>query len=100
MHLRGTKRATRKRDVPVVTDWQRSLLQYALKHARGQAGMLFKKKPDEFRWALRYACRRQGLPHLTPNDLRRTYGTWGGATRRRRRCPWSARVPVIACPSP
>jgi len=38
--------------------------------------VLFKKKPDEFRWALRYACRRQGLPHLTPNDLRRTYGTW------------------------
>jgi len=36
VYLRGTKRATRKCDVPVMTDWQRSLLQYALRHARGE----------------------------------------------------------------
>ena len=77
VHLRGTKRETRLRDVPVVTTWQRSLIDYADDHAKGpKEGVLFKKTADEFRWAVRYACRRQGLPHLTPNDLRRTFATW------------------------
>jgi integrase-like protein len=49
---------------------------YALEHARGTAPMLFKKKPDEFRCAVRYAARRAGIDHCTPNDLRRTYSTW------------------------
>jgi hypothetical protein len=124
--LRGTKRASRAREVPIVLDWQRSLLAYALERAggsnggagalerlgrksgpdlgvgrgsgahRGGAGGqdgssadarrnraaparatsgLFAGEPDRFRWALRYACRRAGIDHVTPNDLRRTYAT-------------------------
>ena len=38
--------------------------------------MLFKKKPDEVRCAVRYAARRAGIDYCTPNDLRRTYSTW------------------------
>ena len=34
---------------------------------------LFRNTGDAFRWALRYAARRAGLEHVTPNDLRRTY---------------------------
>jgi len=49
VRLRGTKRKTRERDVPMVTEWQRTLLAYALEHARGNQPALFKKKPDEFR---------------------------------------------------
>jgi integrase len=118
--LRGTKRATRFRQVPIVLSWQRSLLAYALEQSarssngkdagpslrehgfnsragRQHAGVapvaerraevprvagsipasgtLFRKSADEFRWALRYAARRAGIPHVTPNDLRRTYAT-------------------------
>jgi integrase len=122
VQLRGTKNPARWRVVPLVTDWQRTLLAYALKHVgrknelrreeaasnrvrdgfrdhqhpqreadparegahlRAAAGALFRKTGDEFRWALRYAARRAGLEHVTPNDLRRTYSTWlraGGAS--------------------
>jgi hypothetical protein len=74
-HLRGTKRTARLRDVPIVLDWQRSLLAYTLENAAGTEGKLFAGSGDEFRWVLRYACRRAGVPHTTPNDLRRTYAT-------------------------
>lgn len=76
VHLRGTKRETRLRDVPIVTTWQRALLEYSLQYARGRAGKMFAHGPEEFRSSLRYACRRAGLPHLSPNDLRRTCSTW------------------------
>lgn len=72
VRLRGTKRASRARDVPIVLPWQRALLRYALAGAAG-GNRLFAGDGDAFRWALRYAARRAGLPHLTPNDLRRTY---------------------------
>jgi len=71
VRLRGTKRRSRERDVPIVTDWQGTLVGYALEDARGTAPMLFKKKPDEFRCAVPYAARRAGIDHCTPNDLRR-----------------------------
>lgn len=37
VRLRGTKRRSRERDVPIVTDWQGTLVGYALEHARGTA---------------------------------------------------------------
>ena len=55
-----------------MTDRQGTLVGYALEHARGTAPMLFKKKPDEFRCAVRYAAKRAGIDHCTLNDLRRT----------------------------
>jgi hypothetical protein len=61
--------------VPLVTDWQRDLLGYALRHAQGEGGMLFgsPKLAD----ALKFACRTDPpLAHCSPNDLRRTCATW------------------------
>jgi integrase len=72
VRLRGTKRASRARDVPIVLGWQRALLKIAFRDAKGRE-RLFATAPDNFRGALRYAARRAGLEHLTPNDLRRTY---------------------------
>jgi integrase len=96
--IRGTKRATRARTVPVVTDWQRLLISYAAEHGQGQAGALFRYH-SAYHNALRRACATcsacgrkivgkrpctatkgmqecQGLPHVSPNDLRRTYCHW------------------------
>ena len=76
VHVRGTKRETRLRDVPIVTEWQRDALAAVRAKAQGKGGKLFLRSPEEFRWALRSACRRAGQAHLTPNDLRRTFSTW------------------------
>jgi hypothetical protein len=61
--------------VPIVTQWQRDLLEFALQHARGQGGKLFLPR-TKFQQTLARACQRAGVPHTTPNDLRRTYSTW------------------------
>jgi len=74
--LRGTKNAGRAREVPILSDWQRGLLVYALEHAKGVGGKLFARGADEWRGAIRYAARRAGIDHCTPNDLRRTYSSW------------------------
>jgi integrase len=72
--LHGTKRTSRDRVVPIVLPWQRSLLAHTLLLAQGK-DRLFAGDADKFRWALRYACRRAGVDHVTPNDLRRTYAS-------------------------
>src|SRR2546422_8620879 len=41
VRIRGTKRKTRDRVVPIVTKDQRTLLKYALEHAQGEKGQLF-----------------------------------------------------------
>src|SRR5258708_7081878 len=71
--IRGTKRASRLRTVPIVSEHQQTLLAYALKHAQGERLFL--------RWGkvnrdLRAACDRAGIPWCSPNDLRRTCATW------------------------
>jgi integrase len=75
VHLRGTKTKTRDRVVPIVTQRQRELLDFALEHARGVDGRLFISR-TKFQQTLARACQRAGVPHTTPNDLRRTYSTW------------------------
>ena len=75
VHLRGTKRATRDRMVPIVAQWQRRLLAFAMEHARGVDGRLFLGR-TKFGQTLTRACERAGIPNVTPNDLRRTYSTW------------------------
>ncbi len=73
--IRGTKRSTRYRMVPIVSDNARSLLEYALRHAAGTDGFLFLPWVSARR-DLIVACRRAGIPRCSPNDLRRTCATW------------------------
>jgi site-specific recombinase XerD len=71
----GTKRSTRRRVVPIVTADQRSLIEYAVEHAEGAGGMLFRDWPNMWR-DLNAACDRAGISHCSSNDLRRTCATW------------------------
>ena len=72
-YLRGTKTKASERTVPVPSPY-RPLLTWALDRADGD-GRLFAP------WTgigneLRRLCVRLGIPHVSPNDLRRTHGTW------------------------
>lgn len=73
--IRGTKRASRARLVPLVADWQQDLMAYALKHAKGAGGDLFLPWGKICR-DLAVACTRAKVPRVSPNDLRRTCATW------------------------
>jgi len=75
VHIRGTKRETRARDVPLVLPFQRSLLAYATEHAGGTAGLLFARWGNVRRGLLE-ACSRAGIAPCSPNDLRRTFANW------------------------
>ncbi len=100
--LRGTKRKTRHREVPVVAEWQRTYLKHARDHGRGTGELLFAPWPSvarDLRAAMarlgcklvgcdgrqaknkRAACtdpaHAKGAPApCTPNDLRRTFAHW------------------------
>lgn len=74
--LRGTKRETRLRTVPVVTDDQKLLLRYALQFAEGDGELLFLLWNNNVRRDLHEACRRAGIPPCSPTDLRRTFAHW------------------------
>jgi integrase len=74
--IHGSKnRHRRDRLVPIATHEQRTLLGYALAHADGVGGALFGPWIN-VRRDLRGACARAGVPPVSPNDLRRTFGTW------------------------
>jgi integrase len=73
--IRGTKRLSRWRTVPTVTDWQRELLAFALDNAQGRDGKLFLFDVG-YDSALERACADAKLPHTTSNDLRRTFCHW------------------------
>ena len=75
VRVRGTKRKTRDRILPIVTEDQRSLLKYALEHAQGENGLLFLDWQN-VRRDLRAACTKLKIPRCSPNDLRRTCATW------------------------
>src|SRR5690606_16747256 len=53
--VRGTKRTSRRRLVPIVREWQRLLLAYCAENARGADGKLFRFNGG-FHQALRRAC--------------------------------------------
>jgi integrase len=100
VHVRGSKRATRDRRVPLVMAWQRELVAYALDHGQGKDDLLFEATETAFRQALYGACealeaRRRAIvavvaflagksngatgesfPCVSANDLRRTFGMW------------------------
>ncbi len=73
--IRGTKRSSRFRTVPIVSGEARSLLQYALRHAEGKEGFLFRAWGNVRRDLLQ-ACERARIAPCSPNDLRRTCATW------------------------
>jgi integrase len=75
VQIRGTKRKTRFRTVPIVTPAQQSLLAYALDHAGGQEDLLFRRWGN-VRRDLEEACERAGIERCSPNDLRRTFANW------------------------
>jgi len=75
VHLRGTKRETRDRIVPIVRPWQRELLAYAAEHAQGEGDLLFTPWMKMVR-DLALACRRCDIERCSSNDLRRTFATW------------------------
>lgn len=73
--LRGTKRSTRWRTVPIVTQEQKGLLAYALKHAAGTDGKLFLPW-NSYLHSIWWACKRAGIERCSPNDLRRSFTQW------------------------
>jgi integrase len=73
--LRGTKRPSRWRTVPIVTSWQKSLLAYAVKFAEGSDGRLFGRWGN-IRRDLIAACKAAQIAPCSPNDLRRTHSHW------------------------
>lgn len=75
VELRGTKNAARRRTVPIVSDDQRRLLDFALQHAAGERGALFGRWTNARR-DLHLACERAGIAPCSPHDLRRTFATW------------------------
>lgn len=77
IHLRGTKRETRDRQVPLVFAWQGALLAGALS-ALPREGPLFLRPWSASNMArdLAKASRAAGIAPCTSNDLRRTFGTW------------------------
>jgi integrase len=48
---------------------------YALRHAEGKQGFLFRRWTN-VRRDLNEACERAGIAPCSPNDLRRTCATW------------------------
>jgi len=72
--LRGTKTARAKRQVPLVTEWQRELVAYALEHAAGVAKLF--APWGNMRRDLIAAAERVGIERFSPNDLRRTHSHW------------------------
>jgi len=73
--LRGTKRKTRFRTVPIVSPAQQSLLAYALEHAKGTGDALFQPWGN-VRRDLADACEEAKIERCSPNDLRRTLASW------------------------
>jgi integrase len=73
--VRGTKNAGRCAVVPIVTDEQRLLLEYARKYAKGVDGKLFGNLHRLLK-ELRDACIAEGITVVSPHDLRRSAGQW------------------------
>ncbi|MDF3070646.1 MAG: integrase family protein [Polyangiaceae bacterium] len=72
--LRGTKTELAFRTVPVVGAGH-DLLAHVEKHAEGEGQLLFRPWGNARR-DLAQACERAGIAAVSPNDLRRTFGTW------------------------
>ncbi len=74
VHLEGTKNKYRVREVPIVGEVAESMLAWALERAAPE-GRLFARWIN-VRRDIHEACARAGIDPVSPNDLRRTFGTW------------------------
>jgi hypothetical protein len=99
--IRGTKRSTRLRTVPIVGEMARSLLEYALEHAQGEGSLLFRPWTN-VRRDLHAACDAVKIARCSPNDLRlhrRCNSLRGKAgIRRIRRTRWTRMLPPSSAP--
>jgi hypothetical protein len=75
VRVRGSKNSRRDRVVPIALLPFGLLLAYALEHGDGLGPKLFAPS-HSFRTRLATACKRAGIPHVSPNDLRRTHAKW------------------------
>lgn len=74
--LRGTKRATRRRIVPVMP-WGMPFLRYVLDNTPVTKGRpMFQDWYKAMRWDLKRVTERLGLASVSSNDLRRSYSEW------------------------
>lgn len=71
VHLRGTKTREAARVVPL----HPQLAAFLRPQASGPAGAVLEPWPNVCR-DLAVACEALGIPRVTPNDLRRTFGSW------------------------
>ncbi len=73
--IRGTKNDLRDRQVPVVSDEQKMLIDFAKKHADGSEGRLFARWTN-IRRDLSDACDRAGIARISPHRLRHSFAKW------------------------
>lgn len=75
VRVRGTKNKYRDRIVPIVTDEQRLLLEYTVRHASGGSGALFGPL-DNLGRDLAEAAEKAGIEQLSAHALRKACGQW------------------------
>lgn len=75
VHVRGTKRESRDRHVPVILPECQHLLDLAWEHGAGEGGLLLSPWPNLWR-DLQAACDRAGVDPCSSHDLRRTFAHW------------------------
>lgn len=75
VRVRGSKNKRRDATNAIVFVAFGYLLDEALRFADGEHA-LFLDHSGDFRHRLTEACKRAGIPHLSPTDLRRTHGKW------------------------
>lgn len=75
VHVRGTKRETRDRRVPVVLPECQHLLDLAWECGKGEGDVLLSPWPNLWR-DLQAACVRAGIEPCSGHDLRRTFAHW------------------------
>jgi integrase len=73
--LRGSKTELARGTVPITgITWD--FIVYALEHAPGKAPMFDRWSSGSYFRDIHAACKRAGIEPLSPNDLRRAFGTW------------------------
>lgn len=83
VRVRGTKRETRDRKVPVVTEWQQLFLSFVLDKAEGTTTLFNHWDHRNSLRSFTSIAKRLGIEPFSWNDLRRSFAQWvrrGGVT--------------------